>query len=75
MDPSRLVGTTKETNLMLLKQWKLNQTDVYRVGSVSVHITKLEPQRNGGGFTQQDGKKASVNQVLLESEVIKYSYK
>ena len=26
--------------------------------------SKLEPQRNGGGFVQQDGKKTSVNDVI-----------
>jgi len=37
---------------------------MFRVGSVSIHISKLEPQRNGGGFQQQDGKKTSVNEVI-----------
>ena len=27
-------------------------------------VFKLEPQRNGGGFIQQDGKKASINKVI-----------
>ena len=34
---------------------------LFRVGTVSIHINKLEPQRNGGEFIQQDGRKVSVN--------------
>ena len=37
---------------------------LFRVGSVSIHVSKLEHQRNGGGFVQQDGKKTSVNNVV-----------
>ena len=35
-----------------------------RVGTVSIHINKLEAQRNGGEFIQQDGRKVSVNNVI-----------
>jgi len=37
---------------------------LFRVGSVSIHVSKLEPQRKGGGFVQQEGKKTSVNKVI-----------
>lgn len=37
---------------------------LFRVGTVSIHINKLEPPRNGGAFIQQDGRKASANAVI-----------
>jgi hypothetical protein len=37
---------------------------LFRVGTVSIHINKLELQRNGGGFTQQDGRKVATNNVI-----------
>ena len=33
---------------------------MFRVGTVSIHINKLEPQRNGGEFIQQDGRKVGL---------------
>ena len=37
---------------------------LFRVGTVSIHINKLEPQRNGGEFIQQDGRQSG--QATLE---------
>lgn len=37
---------------------------LFRVGTVSIHINKLEPPRTGGPFVQQDGRKSSVNAVI-----------
>jgi hypothetical protein len=37
---------------------------LFRVGTVSIHINKLEPPRNGGTFIKQDGRKASENAVI-----------
>ena len=42
------------------------------MGTVSIHINKLEARRNGGEFIQQDGRKVSVNRVIdLDKERFK----
>ena len=52
----------------ILNKQKQNLTmysiKLFRVGTVSIHINKLEPPRNGGKFIQQDGRKASANAVI-----------
>ena len=37
---------------------------LFRVGTVSIHISKLEPGRAGDGHVQQDGRKISVNNAI-----------
>jgi hypothetical protein len=57
-------GNNDHVVVRLMNKAKQNLTmysfKLFRVGTVSIHINKLEPQRNGGGFTQQDGRKAGL---------------
>lgn len=61
-------GNNDHVVVRLVNRSKQNLTmysiKLFRVGSVSIHISKLETQRNGGGYVQQDGKKASFNKVV-----------
>ena len=61
-------GNNDHVIVRLLNKNKQNLTmysvKLFRVGTVSIHINKLEAQRNGGEFIQQDGRKVSVNRVI-----------
>jgi len=61
-------GNNDHVIVRILNKNKQNLTmysvKLFRVGTVSIHINKLEPQRNGGEFIQQDGRKVSVNNVI-----------
>ena len=61
-------GNNDHVIVRLLNKNKQNLTmysvKLFRVGTVSIHINKLEAQRNGGDFIQQDGRKVSVNRVI-----------
>ena len=62
------VSNNDHVIVRLMNKAKQNLTmysiKLFRVGSVSIHINKLEPQRNGGGFTQQDGRKMAANNAV-----------
>jgi len=61
-------GNNDHVVVRILNKAKQNLTmysvKLFRVGTVSIHINKLEPPRNGGSFIQQDGRKVSVNAVI-----------
>ena len=61
-------GNNDHVVVRILNKNKQNLTmysvKLFRVGTVSIHINKLEAQRNGGDFIQQDGRKVSVNRVI-----------
>lgn len=61
-------GNNDHVIVRILNKNKQNLTmysvKLFRVGTVSIHINKLEAQRNGGEFIQQDGRKVSVNNVI-----------
>ena len=61
-------GNNDHIIVRILNKAKQNLTmysvKLFRVGTVSIHINKLEPPRNGGSFIQQDGRKASENAVI-----------
>ena len=61
-------GNNDHIIVRILNKAKQNLTmysvKLFRVGTVSIHINKLEPPRNGGTFIQQDGRKASENSVI-----------
>ena len=61
-------GNNDHVIVRILNKNKQNLTmysvKLFRVGTVSIHINKLEAQRNGGEFVQQDGRKVSVNNVI-----------
>ena len=61
-------GNNDHVVVRILNKAKQNLTmysvKLFRVGSVSIHINKLEAPRNGGSFIQQDGRKVSVNAVI-----------
>jgi len=61
-------GNNDHVVVRILNKNKQNLTmysvKLFRVGTVSIHINKLEAQRNGGEFIQQDGRKVSVNNVI-----------
>jgi len=65
---SEKLGNNDHVIVRLLNKAKQNLTmysvKLFRVGTVSIHISKLEAPRNGGTFTRQDGKKASQNAVI-----------
>ena len=61
-------GTNDYVTVRILNKMKQNLTmysvNLYRADRVSIHISKLDPPRNGGDYTRQDGSKASENAVL-----------
>jgi len=61
-------GNNDHVVVRILNKAKQNLTmysvKLFRVGTVSIHINKLESPRNGGSFIQQDGRKVSVNAVI-----------
>jgi len=61
-------GNNDHVVVRILNKAKQNLTmysvKLFRVGTVSIHINKLESPRNGGNFIQQDGRKVSVNAVI-----------
>ena len=61
-------GNNDHVVVRILNKNKQNLTmysvKLFRVGTVSIHINKLEARRNGGEFIQQDGRKVSVNNVI-----------
>lgn len=65
---SEKLGNNDHVTVRILNKAKQNLTmysvNVYRADKVSIHISKLEPSRSGGEFTQQDGNKASESAVL-----------
>jgi hypothetical protein len=65
---SEELGSNDYVTVRILNKAKQNlsmySVNLYRADRVSIHISRLEPPRNGGDYTRQEGSKESENAVL-----------